>query len=285
MVMELLSAASTIRQLQEEVLNLQQQLASSILKQETLTKQLNEGKQEPTPITSDCPQCQIFSPEVVVNSKQKNLFTHYTGLTYATFIVLFRFLVPDPAKNPVVYRERPASCMKLCLKDQLFLVLCRLRCGFPLVDLAHHFNTSPQIASVLFNSWMSYMYFRQGGLSIWPDREAIVANMPEKYRSEFPSSIASIGCTELKTQKTSSLAAQSQCYSDYKSSTTLKSLVVTDPEVQSCLSPHCSLGQYPTRKYAMKAIPTPFWKTSFQRDGLIMGMQSWLIKVSEYKMN
>ena len=98
MAMELLSAASTIRQLQEEVLNLQQQLASSILKQETLTRQLNEGKQEPTPITSDCPQCQIFSPEVVVNSKQKNLFTHYTGLTYATFIVLFRFLVPDPAK-------------------------------------------------------------------------------------------------------------------------------------------------------------------------------------------
>ena len=38
-----------------------------------------------------------------------------------------------------------------------------------------------------------------------------------------------IDCTEFKIQKPSSLNPQSQCYSDYKSCTTLKGLVGVDP--------------------------------------------------------
>ena len=41
--------------------------------------------------------------------------------------------------------------------------------------------------------------------------------------------LAIIDCTEIKTETPSSLKVQSQCYSDYKSSTTLKSLVAVDP--------------------------------------------------------
>jgi hypothetical protein len=57
----------------------------------------------------------------------------------------------------------------------------------------------------------------------------IIENMPLKYKDEFPTCVAIIDCTEIRTEKPKFLKSQSQCYSDYKSTTTLKSLVVTDP--------------------------------------------------------
>lgn len=53
--------------------------------------------------------------------------------------------------------------------------------------------------------------------------------MPESYKKDFPNTIVIIDCTELKVHKPSSLHRQSQCYSDYKSCTTLKGLVRVDP--------------------------------------------------------
>lgn len=53
--------------------------------------------------------------------------------------------------------------------------------------------------------------------------------MPESYNEDFPNTLVIINCTELKVQKQSSLHRQSQCYSDYKSSTTLKGLVGVNP--------------------------------------------------------
>lgn len=53
--------------------------------------------------------------------------------------------------------------------------------------------------------------------------------MPLKYKLDFPSTLAILDCTELKTQKPSSLKLQSQMYSDYKSATTLKALIACDP--------------------------------------------------------
>lgn len=73
------------------------------------------------------------------------------------------------------------------------------------------------------------MFFRLGSLDIWPHRETLIENMPESYKKEFPNTLVIINYTELKVQKPSSLHRQSQCYSDYKSSTTLKGLVGVDP--------------------------------------------------------
>lgn len=72
------------------------------------------------------------------------------------------------------------------------------------------------------------MYLRLGSLSYWPHRSVIIQNMPSVIREEFPNCVAFIDCTEIKIQKPSSLLCQSQCYSEYKSANTLKSLVVCD---------------------------------------------------------
>ncbi|XP_077991069.1 uncharacterized protein LOC144445405 [Glandiceps talaboti] len=53
--------------------------------------------------------------------------------------------------------------------------------------------------------------------------------MPADFKRDFPRTVILIDCTELKTQQPSALALKSQLYSDYKSRTTLKSLIGCDP--------------------------------------------------------
>lgn len=73
------------------------------------------------------------------------------------------------------------------------------------------------------------MYDSLGKLSIWPHRDVISENMQAKFKEEFPNTFAILDCTELKIQRPSSLVLQSQTYSTYKSTNTLKSLVACDP--------------------------------------------------------
>ena len=68
-----------------------------------------------------------------------------------------------------------------------------------------------------------------GAILILPHRDEIISNMPDQFKSEFPRTFANVDCTELKTQKLSSLKLQLLMYSDYKSGTTLKGLMACDP--------------------------------------------------------
>ena len=53
--------------------------------------------------------------------------------------------------------------------------------------------------------------------------------MPEKYKADYPSTFAIFDCTELRVERLTSLVLQSQSFSNYKSTNTLKSVVVCDP--------------------------------------------------------
>ncbi|KAK0151972.1 hypothetical protein N1851_006671 [Merluccius polli] len=53
--------------------------------------------------------------------------------------------------------------------------------------------------------------------------------MPAKFKEQFPNTFAILDGTELKIEKPRSLVLQSQTYSTYKSTNTLKSLVACDP--------------------------------------------------------
>jgi len=108
------------------------------------------------------------------------------------------------------------------------MVLCKLRNNFDTIDLGYRFGISQPDVSVLFNSWINYMFFCLADIPIWPHRNIIQSKMPEMYKHDFPTTISIIDCTEIKIQKPSSLKVQSQCYSDYKSTTTLKAIVACD---------------------------------------------------------
>ncbi|XP_062585057.1 uncharacterized protein LOC134255348 [Saccostrea cucullata] len=192
--------------------------------------------QEQENIISDLKKQQIkevkteqFGVNHVLNNKtnHKNLFKHYAGITYVRFLALLSFLIPD---NFTLSYEKGRSDLKnLSNDDGLFLTLIRCRRDFSLADLATKFGLKIQSAGVVFNTWIDHMYFKFGQLSIWPHRETIIKNMPSKFKKDFPNTLIIIDGTEMKTQTPCALGLQSQFYSDYKGSITLKCLIGCDP--------------------------------------------------------
>lgn len=157
----------------------------------------------------------------------KGLFKFYTGLTYVRFCALLAFLMP--AGFSLKYESNRQDIQDLTNQDCLLLVLCRLRQNYFLKDLAMRFGLTLQSSGAVFNAWVKHMYLKLGQLSIWPHRDVIIRNMPQEYKSEFPTTLVIIDGTEIRTQTPCALGLQSQCYSDYKSSTTLKCLIGCDP--------------------------------------------------------
>ena len=174
-----------------------------------------------------------FSVENVRNSKIKNLFRYYTGFQYQEYQNLCTFLhVPEEnaeQTSPIKFLKNCNAVKQLPLREQLFMVLIKLRHNLDTKDLGYRFQISQQTTSLIFNSWINYMFYRLGEISTWPHRLTIQKFMTAQYKKDFPNTFAILDGTEIRIQKPSSLKVQSQCYSDYKSTTTLKSLVVCDP--------------------------------------------------------
>ena len=115
------------------------------------------------------------------------------------------------------------------LSSHLLFVLMKLRNNEDLKNLAFKFNINMQKASNIFSSWIHYMFDLLGELPVWPHRDIIAQNMPETYKADYPSTFAILDCTELKMERPMSLVLQSQSFSNYKSTNTLKLLVACDP--------------------------------------------------------
>lgn len=155
------------------------------------------------------------------------LFKYYTGVIYDRFKVLLS--VVNAKGFTVAYNSHRNDVDKLQPCDCLLLTLMRLRHGYGLKDLAVRFGLKPQSVSVVFTAWVQALYLKLGQIGIWPHRDVIIKNMSKQFRKDFPTTLVIIDCTEIRTQTPSALSIQSQCYSDYKSCTTLKCLLGCDP--------------------------------------------------------
>jgi len=222
----------TVDQLLDENRLLRKKLAAEVLTTENLRRTVAGLRQrirtmKISAASSASPR--PFTVDSVSNSPVKGLFGYYTGFTFATFMLLFSVLIPSNSELPFTYLKKSACFSRISLPDQLFFVLCKLRNGFHFKDLAFRFGISPQNASVLFRSWINYMYFTFGSISLWPPRDIIESNMPCKFKKDFPNTMTIIDSTEIRLQKPSALKLQSQFWSEYKSSPTLKGLVAIDP--------------------------------------------------------
>ena len=208
---------------------LKRDLSKTSLEHVDLQRELNAKEKECISLKQKIKTSASFSVESVINDEK--LLTYYTGFKKEPFLSIYKFLVPQEETVPLTYvgKGKLSQVKTLSLQNQLFLTLCKLRNDMDLADLAFRFEITSQTAGVIFNSWVNYMFLRFGEVSIWPPREVLYAKMPEQYRKEFPGTFAIADCTELKIQKPSSLKAQTQTYSNYKSTNTLKGLVVVDP--------------------------------------------------------
>lgn len=171
-------------------------------------------------------------------SKDNSMLMFYTGfMSFAIFSAFFDFIKPaansmtsyyyrmSETRNPnILGRQR-----NMLLIDELFMFLCRLKCGLLEQDLAVRFNCHLSTVSRKIITWTNFLYFALGGINIWPSREQIHNKMPDCFRSLYPRTRVIIDCTEIKTERPSSLVLGSQCYSAYKSAHTWKGLVGIAP--------------------------------------------------------
>ncbi|XP_042268408.1 uncharacterized protein LOC121897760 [Thunnus maccoyii] len=113
----------------------------------------------------------------------------------------------------------------LCLLDQLFLFLCSVRWGFVPVDMSERFHVSQAIVRATCITWCQYLFFMLGTLPIWPSRQAVDELMPLFFRTTFPKTRVVLDSTRIHIQT----AACTGNSSDYRGTTTLKSLVGISP--------------------------------------------------------
>ena len=106
------------------------------------------------------------------------------------------------------------------------MVMIRLRAGLPLRDLAQQFGLSVSSVSKICTAWINLMYFELKKMCQMPDWDQTVT---AKKFSQFPHLRIVLDCTEVFGEKPSSLQANKEVYSNYKSHTTFKYLVGISP--------------------------------------------------------
>ena len=122
----------------------------------------------------------------------------YTGLPgYATFVSLYNFVKPRPgfslnyyndytnaAKHLsyVVSRGRPRN---MCLIDELFLTLTRLRLDLLERDPTDRHNTTQPEVSQIFVTWIDRLCYCLGQLSFLTDHETMKENLPKCFEPDY----------------------------------------------------------------------------------------------------
>ena len=207
--LQLLACATEVQELKDKLTTAEQRINQLENDLDTAYQGLLRGRDNDT--TSRA-RCEIFSVYSVRNSSVNGLFKYYTGFEYVEFCnlcVVFKVPIdPQDHTSPLTYTQSIRASKMLPLVDQLFMVLCKLRNNFDTIDLGYRFGISQPDVSVLFNSWINYMFFCLADIPIWPHRNIIQSKMPEMYKHDFPTTISIIDCTEIKIQKPYSLKLQ-----------------------------------------------------------------------------
>uniref|UniRef100_A0A672P1W6 DDE Tnp4 domain-containing protein n=1 Tax=Sinocyclocheilus grahami TaxID=75366 RepID=A0A672P1W6_SINGR len=144
--------------------------------------------------------------------------THfYTGLpSISVFFTLLTYLTS-------IWN---ASSTILTLPEQFLVVLMKLRLGLTHQDLAFRFKVSCGTVSNIFHEWLDVMAKELQCLVQWPSRKEIRRNLPTLFKTTgFQKVRCIIDCTEVFTERPTSLQARAITYSHYKSHNTVKFLV------------------------------------------------------------
>lgn len=158
-------------------------------------------------------------------------FFFYTGLRPEQFDVLWLFLGED-TNNINIWRGEKNTQSKahrqyskfLTPKNQLFLMLVRLRTGLLLQDLSYRFNISVSYASKIITTWVLFLYEKFKTINIFPERETDRSKIPKVFR-KFKNIRVVIDGFEVRTQKPQDYREQGNTYSDYKATATHKFLL------------------------------------------------------------
>ena len=173
-----------------------------------------------------------FRIEDIMHSDK--LVKFYTGfISYAVFIAFFEFLGPVVehlnywgSKDGTRTRHRSR---KLDTRNQLFLVLVKLRQNFKLTDLAFCFGLSKSQISRYITTWICFLYQHLKEIDWVPTVHQVSGTLPTIFRERFPNTYAIIDASEVFMETPSDLHMQSSTWSSYKHHNTMKFLAACTP--------------------------------------------------------
>ena len=155
-----------------------------------------------------------------VISKNNKKCEHYTDISIDKFNILFDYLEDGLSKT---------SPCTMSYKDQLLMILVKLRLNTQFENLAGQFNSSKGCTNDIFRRWINLMYAKLKALVKRPDHDASHKTLPHVFRQYFPRLTAIIDCTEIFIDRPKSLKAWAQVYSNYKKHSTVKFLIACTP--------------------------------------------------------
>lgn len=183
-------------------------------------------------------------PEDLNGNNEKTRF--YTGfISFAMFLHYFSTTLKHGAdklhywegekrynNSEKLYHQtdnsKPGPKRSLRPFDEFLMVCMRLRLGLLQEHLADIFHVSKTSVSRILNTWINFLYDHAKSLVPWPTREQILCNLPKNFL-DYKTCRIVIDCTEVFTEKPSSLTAQWLTWSEYKHSNTFKVLVGVAP--------------------------------------------------------
>ena len=185
----------------------------------------------------------VFSLENI--SKSDSDFQYYTGLkNVEIFDCIFNNLFKSvaPFMNYRRGRETHAPShhhkesgktgpvRNLNPREEMFLVLVRLRRGLHGHDLARRFQVHESTVSRIWDTWLPMMHDRLRNLDIWPTQAYVKETMPRAFLgTDYVNTRVILDCTEMRVEKATSFRCQSSTFSSYKHYNTAKGLVGISP--------------------------------------------------------
>ena len=175
-----------------------------------------------------------FSVEQIKDDDQAVKF--YTGfVTFAHMMACFHFL--GPAVTNLCYGTKKSDTPAnnggrlRCLSplNEFFLTMCRLRLSLKEQDLSYRFQISQPTVSRIFNTWISFIFFKFKEVPLWPTREVIDTFMPTCFKSMYPTTKCIVDATEIFIEMPANPSAQQLTFSNYKNRNTLKALIGITP--------------------------------------------------------
>ena len=166
-------------------------------------------------------------------------FKFYTGFTsYDLFTAILNdFLKPDIYKMKYWgsvtknnNEKKQGRSRSITPEDEFFLVLARLRGGFPIEDLAIRINMSTSNVSHILILLYDFLHIKFRALPIWSSKRTVIDSMPKCFKEQYPNTRVIIDCTEIFTEMPTSFRSQSATFSNYKHHNTAKVLVGIAPD-------------------------------------------------------
>ena len=188
-------------------------------------------------IKKESSKMQYFRVEDIQDNDK--LVSFYTGfVSFMVFSAFFEFL--GPVVHNLTYwgsKERTTARnrrRKLDPKNQLFLLLVKLKLNLKLTDLAYRFGLSTSQASRYITTWICFLYHHLKELDWMPSVVQVIGTLPTIFREKFPTTYAIIDGSEVFIETPSDLAMQSSTWSQYKHHNTVKFLVACTPNGAIC---------------------------------------------------